>query len=358
MADPHSRADPAADPLSRSPEAGPGTRVAVVVPSWDGEEHLPACLDALAAQTLEHLAVVVDNGSTDGSVDLVRERYPHVRLVRLPRNRGFAGGVNAGIAAALDAGCELVALLNNDAVAEPGWLERLVAEADAHPEAGIVGAKVLTWDGTHLDSTGDRYSLWGLPTPRGRGEPDDGRYDDARDLLAASGGASLYRAALLRQVGGFDEAFFAYYEDVDLSLRAQLAGWAVRYAPAARVRHRIGGTSARVPDFARFHVLRNLVYLFVKDVPAPLLPRALPRFALLYLSMVASGVARGHARVTLRAAGAALVRLPVLLARRRAVQRARTVPVERFAALLEPDLPPEQAALRRLEARWRQLRRR
>jgi GT2 family glycosyltransferase len=325
-------------------------RVAVVVPNWDGEEHLPACLDSLAAQTLDHLAVVVDNGSTDGSVPLVLERYPAVRLVRLRRNRGFAGGVNAGIEAALEAGCELVALLNNDAVADPRWLEHLVAEADAHPQAGIVGAKVLTWDGAFLDSTGDRYGVWGLPTPRGRGEPDDGRYDDERDLLAASGGASLYRAELLHAVGGFDEAFFAYYEDVDLSLRAQLAGWSVRYAPAARVRHRISGTSSRVPDFARFHVLRNLVYVFVKDVPGPLLPRCLPRFALLYAALVLSGVARGHARVTLRAAAAALLRLPVLLARRRAVQRTRTVPVERFAALLEPDLPPEQAALRRLVA--------
>jgi GT2 family glycosyltransferase len=333
-------------------------RVAVVVPSWDGAEHLPACLDSLAAQTAPHLVVVVDNGSRDGSAQLVLERYPHVHLVALKRNRGFAGGVNAGIDAALDAGCELVALLNNDAVAEPEWLAHLVAEADAHPEAGIVGAKLLTWDGTHLDSTGDRYSLWGMPTPRGRGEPDDGRYDDDRDLFAASGGASLYRAELLRATGGFDEAFFAYYEDVDLSFRAQLAGWRVRYAPAARVRHRIGGTSSRVPDFARFHVLRNLVYLFVKDVPTALLPRCLPRFVLLYAALVVSGVVRGHARVTLRAAGAALLRLPVLLARRRAVQATRTVPVERVAALLEPGLPPEQAALRRLEAGARRVLRR
>ena len=322
--------------------------VAVVVPNWNGEAFLGACLDSLAAQSLEHRVVVVDNGSVDGSVELVRSAYPGVELVALEHNAGFAGGVNRGIEAALAHGVELVALLNNDAVADERWLQRLVEAADAHPEAGIVSAKLLAWDRRHLDSTGDCYSVWGLAYPRGRGELDTGQYDDDVELFAASGGASLYRADLLRTVGTFDEDFFAYFEDVDLSFRAQLAGWSVVFAPDARVYHRIGGTSERLPDFARFHVLRNLVFVFVKDVPAPLLRRCLPRFLLLYTAMLLSGIARGHARVTLRAAAAALRRMPVMLARRRRVQATATADLAHLASLLDPGLPPGQQALGRL----------
>lgn len=323
-------------------------RVAVVVPNWNGEAFLGECLASLAAQTLEHRAIVVDNGSVDGSVELVRREHPEVELVLLERNQGFAGGVNRGFETALAGGDELVALLNNDAVADTRWLQHLVETAQAHPEAGIVSAKLLSWDRRHLDSTGDCYSVWGLPYPRGRGELDVGQYDDDVELFAASGGASLYRADLLRSVGTFDEDFFAYFEDVDLSFRAQLAGRPVVFAPAARVYHRIGGTSERMPDFARFHVLRNLFWVFVKDVPRPLLRRCLPRFLLLYAAMLLSGITHGHARVTLRAATAAVRALPVMLARRRQVQATATADLTRLAALLDPELPPGQEVLGRL----------
>ena len=332
--------------------------VMVVVPTWNGERFLAECLASLAAQTQPHRAIVVDNGSVDGSVALVRARFPDVELVLLAHNQGFAGGVNRGIEAALAGGAELVALLNNDAVADERWLEHLVVCAAEHPEAGIVTAKLLAFDREHLDSTGDCYGGWGLPWPRGRGELDRGQFDDAPEVFAASGGASLYRASMLRGVGTFDEAFFAYYEDVDLSFRARLAGWGVRYAPAARAYHRIGGTSAALPDFARFHVLRNLPWLFVKDMPGPLLRRHLPRFAVLYASMLVSGVARGHAAVTLRAAAAALRGLPAVLVRRRRVQALRTVDVATLDPLLDHRLPADQQTLRRVQAqlsplRWR-----
>jgi len=278
----------------------------------------------------------------------VRREHPSVELVRLPRNEGFAGGVNRGIEAALAGGAELVALLNNDAVADEQWLQHLVDAARANPGAGIVSAKLLSEDRRHLDSTGDCYSVWGLPYPRGRGELDLGQYDDDVELFAASGGASLYRAEMLAGVGTFDEAFFAYFEDVDLSFRAQLAGWSVLLAPAARVYHRIGGTSERMPDFARFHVLRNLLWVFAKNVPAPLLPRCLPRFLALYSAMLLGGVTHGHARVTLRAAGAAVQGLPAVLACRRGVQSSATADLTRLAALMDPELPPGQEALARL----------
>jgi GT2 family glycosyltransferase len=325
------------------------SRVAVVVPTWNGGHLLPACLDSLRGQTQPHTVVVVDNGSHDGTVELVGSRYPDVVLVELPHNHGFAGGVNRGIEAALARGAELVALLNNDAVASPSWLAELVGVADAHPEAGSVQARMLSEDGTTLDSTGDAYSSWGLPYPRGRGEPDDGRYG-AGEVFTVSGGASLYRGAALRQVGLFDERFFAYYEDVDLGFRLRLAGWTARYAPSAVVHHRISGTSARVPDFARFHVLRNLPWVYAKCMPPPLARRYLPRLLALYAATLLSGLLRGHARVTARALAAAVRQLPAVLRDRRRVQALRVADAASIDALLDHELPPGQDALRRARA--------
>jgi GT2 family glycosyltransferase len=205
----------------------------VIIPNWNGLDFLAECLDSLALQTQDHQTVVVDNGSTDGSKELVRSKYPQVHLIELNRNTGFAGGVNRGIEYVLEQEADLIALFNNDAVANPDWLAELVKAGKAHPKAGIITSKIKHYEGSKLDSTGDFYSVWGLPFPRGRDEVDHGQYDDQREVFAGSGGASLYCAEMLRQIGLFDERFFAYFEDVDISFRAQLAGWQVRYQPTA-----------------------------------------------------------------------------------------------------------------------------
>ncbi|MGC8827650.1 MAG: glycosyltransferase family 2 protein, partial [Anaerolineae bacterium] len=147
--------------------------VSVIIPNWNGAALLPACLDSLRAQTYRRLEIiVVDNASTDDSAALVRERYPEVRLILLPENRGLTGGVNAGIRAAQG---EIIALLNNDAEAEPAWVEVLVQALEAHPEAGSAASKMLLYDRRDvLNSAGDTYGLDGIPGNRGVWERDAG----------------------------------------------------------------------------------------------------------------------------------------------------------------------------------------
>lgn len=319
------------------------TRVAVVIPSWNGAHLLDACLLSLREQSSPAFSViVVDNGSTDGSRELLRDHHADVTVVALPRNRGFAGGVNAGIRVAIREGADMVALLNNDAVADPGWLAALVAAADSHPEAGVVTGKLLLADGAHVDCAGEGMSVWGMPYPRGRGEVDKGQYEVAEGVFAATGGASLYRVSMLLEVGLFDERFFAYLEDIDLSFRARLRGWDVRYIPGAVARHRMGATSATLPGFTYRHTLRNLTLLYCKDMPAALWWRHLPRFLVEWALIASSGLRRGQVAAFATAVGGTARHLPPTLRARRHVQRRRLVGEEEIAALLSPGLPPGQ----------------
>lgn len=319
-------------------------KVAVVVPSWNGADLLPACLDSLLGQQDPPAEIiVVDNGSTDGSPELVERDYPGVVLLRQHTNLGFAGGVNVGIHHALAYDARYVALFNNDAVAQPGWLQALIDEAEAHPEAGMVTSRLVSGDGTTIDSTGDFYSWWGYPFPRGRGEPNEPtRYPEAEEVFAASGGATLYRAEMLRQVGLFDEAFFAYYEDVDLSFRAQLAGWKVRYTPTAVAWHHQGSTSSRVAGFHRFHTVKNFVFLYTKNMPGRLWLRYLPRFLAGFAMLCAGTLRMGLPGALGKALGQIAASTPRMLGARRRVQALRTVPIEHIDEILFKDMPPGQ----------------
>jgi GT2 family glycosyltransferase len=322
-------------------------RAAVVIPSWNGAHFLAECLRSLAEQSHEAEVIVVDNGSTDRSAELVRAQFPGVTLLALPSNRGFAGAVNVGIAHALRSGAEYVALLNNDAVAEPDWLERLIDCAERHTEAGIVTSKLLLEDRIHIDSTGDFYSTWGWAYPRGRDEIDQGQYDgpEFREVFCGTGGASLFRARMLEEVGLFDEDYFAYLEDQDLGFRAQLMGWRARYEPRARAYHRMMGTSAGIEHFGRYHAIRNCIYLYVKNLPGPLVWRYLPKFLTGLLLMAANDVRRRRFRAIAGAYLDAAAHLPAMLAKRRRVQATRRVEVEYIDSVLIHSLPPTQKTL-------------
>ena len=323
----------------------------VVIPNWNGLDFLAECLDSLAAQTQPHSVVVVDNGSTDGSKELVRDKYPQIHLIERDRNYGFVGGVNPGIEYALAQKSDCVVLFNNDAVADPTWLAELVKTAEAHPEAGIIASKIAHFNGNQLDSTGDFYSDWGLPFPRGRDEIDTGQYDDQLEIFAGSGGASLYRVAMLREIGVFDERFFAYYEDVDISFRAQLAGWKVRFQPSAVVRHRIGGTSGKHPGFGRFHTVKNFHYTYTKNMPTKLYWKYLPKYWIMTGLMFGSDLRRGLVKENLRANLEAIRQLPSVLRDRKRIQAARTVSADYIDSILYHQLPPTQRTFAGLRKR-------
>ncbi len=328
------------------------TRVSVVIPNWNGEQDLPACLDSLLSQSLEAHIIVVDNGSTDGSLELLRNKYPQIEVVILTKNRGFAGGVNAGIKRAIDNGFKYVALLNNDAMADKNWLKNLVDFLDNTPKAGVATPKILNSTGEYLDSTGDLYTIWGLPYPRGRREANTSKYDHDTEVFGASGGASLYRTKVFAQIGLFDEDFFAYYEDVDISFRAQLAGWKVAYVPKAIVYHQINATSNKIKGFATYHTLKNLPLLMWKNVPWGLMPKIWPRLVLAYSGIATRALLRGQYGAFFKGIMVGTILWPKKLAERHKIQKHRKVSVSYINSIIIHDLPPNAHKLRKIRSLW------
>lgn len=328
------------------------SKTSVVVPNWNGKDSLGACLASLKAQSLQAQIIVVDNGSDDGSAEFVSQNFPGIALVQNSKNLGFAGGVNVGIKQAMSAGDDYVALLNNDAVADKDWLKNLVACLDAKAQAGIATAKICNSNKTALDSTGDLYTIWGLPYPRGRGETDVNKYDSSTEVFGASGGASIYRLKMLQQIGLFDEDFFAYYEDVDLSFRAQLAGWKVRYVPTAMAYHEISATSNKIKGFATYHTLKNLPLLMWKNVPWAIMPKVWPRLALAYLGICGRVLLRGQFGAFFKGTAMGTILLPKKWVQRYKIQKDRKVTPVYINSMITHDLPPNANNLRRLRSGW------
>lgn len=325
-----------------SPAAG-RPLVSVVIPTWNGRHLLETCLPSLATQSYAPFEVIVvdDAGTKDDTVEWLGREWPTVRLVALPKNLGFTGACNAGIRAARG---EYIVLLNNDTEAEPQWLAELVAEAQRHPEAGMVASKLRLWtERDRLHSAGDFYTTSGVPGNRGVWEVDDGRYDDTGWIFGPCGGAALYRRALFDRVGLLDERFGSYLEDVDLAWRAQLAGFRCRFAPRAVVYHQVSATGGGT--LSSFFNGRNWLYVIIKDLPTPLLRRYWPRIlrAQLRITWEALRAWRGEAaRARLRGQLAGLLTLPRALRWRREAQalRSPTVSDDDLFALLTPDERP------------------
>jgi GT2 family glycosyltransferase len=213
--------------------------------------------------------IVVDNASTDGSLEYLSAEHPRVRVLPMARNTGFAHAANAGIRAA---GCELIALLNTDVILQDDWLGRMVAAIQAHPDAASVACKMLSLDDrTRVYDAGDILRRDGACEQRGRFARDDGRWDTPGDVFGACAGAALYRRAAVLALGGFDERYFAYLEDVDLALRLRLAGWTCWYEPAVAL-HAGEGSSHQLETGHQALVARNTIVLVATWFPVKWLP--------------------------------------------------------------------------------------
>jgi GT2 family glycosyltransferase len=311
-------------------------KVSVIVVNWNRRDLLRACLKSLELQTETDFEItVVDNGSMDGSPEMVEREYPGVRLIRNRENRGFCAANNQGIQASR---AEFIALLNNDAEAEPGWLEALRAAFEGRPDCGMAASKILVYeDPGRIDKAGHLIYPDGQNRGRGSGELDRGQYDRSVETLWPDGCAAMYRVEMLAAIGGFDEDLFAYADDAELGLRGRIAGWGCVYAPKAVVRHHRGATLGLNSGRRLELIERNRVLLAAKLFPWSLLWLN----PLYYLARILSGMweaARGRGESTLYpgAAGkltiaAALVRgdwqalllLPRMLRKRREIERIR-----------------------------------
>jgi GT2 family glycosyltransferase len=324
-------------------------RLTVVIPNWNGERFLSLCLGSLRRQTLRAFeTVLVDNASSDGSIELVQRDFPEVRVVSLSENLGFSAAVNAGIKVSE---AEYVALLNNDTEQDPGWLEALVRAAERHPEAGFFASKLVDFrDRRLLDGAGDALRLSGLPYRLGHGEVDRGQFDAPGYVFSACGAAALYRREMLDDVGLFDEDFVSYCEDGDLSFRAQLAGYRCLYVPDAVVYH-MGSASTGGKRSATATRLgtRNSLSLLVKNLPLSAVPHILPFFVLGQLARSLTAAATGALGAHLRGLAGAWHQLPLMLEKRREVQAKKRISDTEIRKLLrESSLAATESIARRL----------
>ena len=252
------------------------TRITVAIVNYNGrhllERHLPA---VMRQQDANYEVVLADGGSTDGSLALLGSEYPQIRVLRLERNPGFAAANNRILAATSS---PLVALLNNDASPEPGWLASLAAAADSHPEFGMFASRmVFAHDPAVINSAGISLDRAGIAWDRHVGDREAG---PTGEVFGPSGGAALFRRALFEDVGDFDESFFAYLEDVDLAWRARLAGWRCLYVAEATVRHEHSATGTEGSPFKNFHLGRNKAWTILKNYPMPQLVLLAPLIVL------------------------------------------------------------------------------
>ena len=297
------------------------TRADVVIPTWNRVDLLARCLASLTAQDeAPGRIVVVDNGSTDGTGVMVGRDFPQVQVISLPTNLGFAAAVNRGIEAT-DA--PFVALLNNDAIAAPGWLQAAL-DAFGPGVAAVASSMVSAADPTRLDSAGVQFRWAAGPRDLDRGRPVD-EVTTVREVFGACAGAAVYRREAVEAVGGFADEFFAYFEDVDLAWRLRLAGWRAVHAPASRVSH-VGG--ATIGHFSSRHVrlcARNEWLVVLRNVPTGALAAHSPQLAA-HLARSAVSYGLRHRRPGAWLAGIAdlLGALPRVRRERRQIAALRT----------------------------------
>ncbi len=323
-------------------------RASVIIANWNGAAILGECLDSLQAQTFTDFEViVVDNGSTDGSLEMLKAYSGFARVVELDRNYGYSCANNRGIEKASG---EFIVLLNNDTAADERWLEELVAAADAHPDCGMFSCRILNFDNRDtIDNIGHLFYPDGLNRGWGRLEKDDGRFDEPREALFPSGCAALYRKKALDEVGPLDEDFFAYGDDTDIGLRIRFAGWGCRYVPAAKVYHRYSATAGGYSPLKAYLVERNRIFVALKYLPLSMLLTS-PWHTLKRLVLQAFGAISGRGAagkftdsrsplllvwLLIKADFAALIGAPKMLRKRRAYRKIRKMKPGEIRRLLK-----------------------
>ncbi|HEX2913901.1 MAG TPA: glycosyltransferase family 2 protein [Chloroflexia bacterium] len=306
-------------------------KVDIIIPNWNGREWLEPCLNSLRAQTFKDFSIiVVDNGSTDGSVEYIKTAFPEVKLVELGENRGFTGGINAGIAAG---SAPFVCWFNNDAEATPAFLEELVTalEKKNDPSFGMASPLVLLHkEPTRINSAGMFVGPDGIGRERAFGQKAGEPFNLPTEVFAPTGTAGLYRREIFEKVGCLDQDFFLYAEDLDLNYRAHLAGYRCLYVPSAIAYHRVSAAASRISALAARLASRNAILAIAKNWPGLLLLKYLPWLVIGQFYQLLVFARRGQFWPALRGKVEGLYLLPRTLAKRRNIQQQRRLSLAEF----------------------------
>lgn len=238
----------------------------VIIPNYNGKKFLEECLKALSNQSYTAYEVIfVDNASEDGSVQFIEDNYPDIEIIKNNKNTGFSYAVNQGIRKARG---EYIVLLNNDTVPNKDWLEELIKCIKKDEKLFSVCSKMIQYnDPQKIDDAGDEYNVLGWAWKRGDGEAVD-RYNITKEVFSSCAGAAVYRKKILDEIGGFDESFFAYMEDVDISYRAKIFGYKNKYCAEAGILHVGSGTSgSKYNSFKIRLAARNNIFVAYKNMP-------------------------------------------------------------------------------------------
>lgn len=317
----------------------------MIVVNWNGKQFLDVCLLAMRRQTFRDFeTILVDNGSSDGSVEYVRTAYPEVKLVSLPENGGFTGGNITGYELATGS---LIVLLNNDTEAHPEWLEQIHEASRLFPKAGSFASKMMYFDARRrIENCGFSISPAGTTTDLGRDEPDGPEWTSCHEVFGACGGAVAYRRSMLEDVGFLDPDFFMIYEDVDLSFRAQLRGYRCVYVPTAIVYHRYRASLETVPARQVFYSQRNIEFVYFKNMPTGLMLRSLAQRIVYEIGAALYFLEKGSGKAFMSAKFEVIKHFPSIWRKRRQIHRKRTASDQELLGIMTSGLA----------SKWRKLR--
>ncbi|MBK8550805.1 MAG: glycosyltransferase family 2 protein [Ignavibacteria bacterium] len=310
--------------------------ISIVIPNYNGAEHLKVCFESLRDQTYrDHEIILIDNNSKDDSVKFTEENFPEVRIIKLNYNSGFAKAVNEGIR---NSKGEYVLLLNNDTECKNDFLAEMISGFKSI-DTGSVACKMLNfYERNMIDDAGDFIKLKGSPYSRGNGQEDKGQFDKEEYIFGACAGAAIYKKEVFEKAGYFDEDFFAYYEDVDMSFRMQSAGYKCFYNPKAICYHKRGATGKSMTGFETMMCEKNLVAVRLKNYPLSMLIKCFPFFMIvrikryyLFLTRYSYSLFKSAVKGYFKG----LTEIPDSLRKRKAIQRNRIVSPEYLKSILK-----------------------
>ncbi|MGE8659793.1 MAG: glycosyltransferase family 2 protein [Achromobacter sp.] len=324
---------------------------AIIVVAFNCWDHIYRCLDALQSQTLRTFkTIIVDNGdATDAQLERLNA-YERLHYWKAPGNLGFAAGNNRGIELAGDV--PWVIMLNPDTLAEPDWFATLMQAAHRHPEYAVFGSKLLQSENPALlDGLGDAYHISGYAWRQGIGEADDPLASEPFQTFSPCAAAALYRKQAIESIAGLDEDFFCYLEDVDLGFRLQLKGHRCLIIPMARVHHVGSAVTGIRSDFYIYHGQRNIIWAFVKNMPGVLFWLLIPFHFVLNLVGILRYALLGRLGVVLRAKRDALLGIPLMMKKRKSIQKSRAASLGDILRIL--DKRPVPGIKRIMKAIWK-----
>lgn len=242
------------------------TETSVIIPNWNGEHLLKDCLDSLEKQSYKNFEIIiVDNGSTDSSIEFIKNNFPKIKIIKLEKNLGFAKAVNIGVKKSK---AKFIVLLNNDTEVDKDWLKNLVKIAKKYKDVGSVGSKLLNfYERRKIDGVGIQINEVGQARSIGYDEKDKGQYEKQLYVFGVTGGASLFKREIFIKIGMFDENYFMYSEEVDWAFRAQFQGFKAIYCPKAIVYHKHKASSSKKPQHLEYWQFKNMTQTILKDMP-------------------------------------------------------------------------------------------